>query len=275
MLGIDGQQEKTVKVLKEGQEEQLKEIIGCLRQAREEKSISIEEIANQTLIRLAFLYALEKGQFEELPEAVYVQGFIRRYADAVNLDGNAFAHNFGAIFLSEKSSNLNEDVDRKLDIHIPLFVPYLLLLIAASFGLFQILNLQPKAESLSQNKNSRVSSKQKTATRDINSFAIPKVAKGIASTPTPKVSPTPQEEANQVQVTLEFQDESWVRIKVDGRTEFAGNLKKGERKTWTAKKELTVRSGNAGAVLVSANKKEAKAFGNPDEVKEVTFTIKS
>jgi cytoskeletal protein RodZ len=241
-------------VLKEGQQEQLKEIIGCLRQAREEKSISIEEIANQTLIRLAFLYALEKGQFEQLPEPVYVQGFIRRYADAVNLDGNAFADNFGAIFLSEKSSNLNQNVEIKPDIHIPLFVPYLLLLIAACSGLFQILNLQPKAESLS--------SKQKSAAVDINSFAI-------ASTP------ALQEEANQVQVTLELKDESWVRIKVDGKTEFTGNLKKGERKTWTAKKELTVRSDNAGAVLVSANQKEAKAFGNPDEVKEATFTIKS
>jgi cytoskeletal protein RodZ len=268
MLSIGGQQEKTVKVLKEVQEEQLKEIIGCLRQAREEKSISVEEIANQTLIRLAFLYAMEKGQFEELPEPVYVQGFIRRYADAVNLDGNAFAHNFGVIFLSEKSSNLNENVDTKPDIHIPLFVPYLLLLIAACFGLFHILNLQPKAESLSQNKNLLLTSKQKTAPADVNSLAI-------ASIPTPEVSPTPQAIANQVQVTLELKGESWVRIKVDGKTEFTGNLKKGERKTWTAKKELTVRSGNAGAVLVSANQKEAKPFGNPDEVKEATFTIKS
>jgi cytoskeletal protein RodZ len=257
MLSIDGEQEKTVKVLKECEQEQLEEIIGCLRQAREEKSISIEEIANQTLIRLAFLYALEKGEFEELPEPVYVQGFIRRYADAVNLDGNAFAHNFAAIFLSEKSSNLNQNDEIKPDIHIPLFVPYLLLLIAACFGLFQILNLQPKAESLT--------STEKTAVPDTKSLAI-------ASTPTPKVLPTPKEEANQVQVTLEFKGESWVRIKVDGKTEFMGNLKKGERKTWTAKKELTLRSGNAGAVLVSTNQKEAKAFGNPDEVKEVTFT---
>ena len=257
-----------MKVLKEGQQEQLKEIIGCLQQARAEKSISIEEIADKTLIRLAFLYALEKGQFEELPEPVYVQGFIRRYADAVNLDGNAFAHNFGAIFLSEKPSNLNQEVERKTDIYIPLFVPYLLLLIAALFGLFHILNLQPKAESLSQNKNSLLTSKQKAVAPDVKSSAI-------ASTPTPKASPTTQEEANQVQVTLELKDESWLRIKVDGKTEFIGNLKKGERKTWTAKKELTIRSGNAGAVLVSANQKEAKAFGNPDEVKEATFTIKS
>jgi hypothetical protein len=73
-------------------------------------------------------------------------------------------------------------------------------------------------------------------------------------------------------VTVELQGESWVRVKADGKTMFVGTLNKGERKTWTANKKLTIRSGNAGAVLVSANKSEQKPLGDLGRAKTVTFT---
>lgn len=39
-----------------------------------------------------------------------------------------------------------------------------------------------------------------------------------------------------------------------------------------ANKELTVRAGNAGGVLIAVNKKEAKQLGQPGQVEEVTYT---
>ncbi|NEO63552.1 MAG: helix-turn-helix domain-containing protein, partial [Moorea sp. SIO4G2] len=56
------------------QEEQLQKIGTYLSQVRQEKSIPIEEVANNTFIRLHILQALEAGQSEPLPEPVYIQG---------------------------------------------------------------------------------------------------------------------------------------------------------------------------------------------------------
>jgi cytoskeleton protein RodZ len=57
-----------------------------LQQAREGQGISLEEIAQTTHIGLGLLRALEQGNSTSLPEPVYVQGFIRKYAQRVGLD---------------------------------------------------------------------------------------------------------------------------------------------------------------------------------------------
>jgi cytoskeletal protein RodZ len=268
---MSGYQEKAVTLFNEPQQEQLKEIGAYLGQVRQEKSIRVEEIAAKTLIRQTFLEALEEGRFEDLPEPIYVQGFIRRYGDILGLDGTSLARSFAINFFLFDSQNDSSNVEKKPNLYIPLAVPYILLLAAASFGLFYILNPRRPTQPVSQKQNSSIVAKQKTA-------PIPKVAKPTtlpsptaASTPTKTASPNAETNST-VEVTLELQDKSWLQVKEDGKTTFEGNLEKGERKTWTAKKQLTIRSGNAGAVLVTANKKEPKILGNVGTIKEVTFT---
>jgi cytoskeletal protein RodZ len=241
-----------VKLLNDAQEQHLKEISTHLRQMRQDKSLSLEEIALQTRIREAFLKALEEERFEDLPEPVFVQGFIRRYGDALGLDGVALASKFGAYFSSSGLSWESNEWDKKLNIHIPLYVPYILLLLAASFGLFYILVPKHTGEYLTESQESPVASK-------------PQVT--ASSTPTPATLVN-----SSLEVTLQAKSESWLRVKSDDKTVFEGNLPKGEPKTWTAKKQISVRSGNAGAVLISTNKQPAKLMGTEDEVKEVTLT---
>lgn len=293
-----------MKLLNEAQEEQLKEVVAHLREVREEKSIRLEELAAYTRIRLAFLEAIEEGRFEVLPEPVYVQGFIRRYGDAMGLDGAALAKTVASICSPPQEPNHdNQELDKKPSLYIPLAVPYALLIAAASFGLFYILSPQRSVESSSQKKSSPLASEQKTEfapqTSSLASSSKPKVNSPVTSattkespvagaiaptvspsiqatpiteptTPSPTVSPTAQ--TTPVEVTLELQDTSWVQVKVDGKTEFEGELNKGDKKTWTAKKELTIRSGNAGAVLVSTNNKQPTLLGSMGSVKQVTFT---
>ncbi|KAB8315689.1 helix-turn-helix domain-containing protein [Tolypothrix campylonemoides VB511288] len=287
-----------MKLLNEAQEEQLKEVVAHLREVREEKSIRLEELAAYTRIRLAFLEAIEEGRFEVLPEPVYVQGFIRRYGDAMGLDGAALAKTVASICSPPEEPNYhNQELDKKPSLYIPLAVPYALLIAVASFGLFYILNPQRSVESSSQKKSSVVASEQKTEfapkTSSLASSSKPKASSPVASTTTkesaysgaiaPTASPSTQAtpitepttlspSASPVEVTLELQDKSWVRVKVDGKTEFEGELNKGDKKTWTATKELTIRSGNAGAVLVSTNKKQPTPLGSMGSVKQVTFT---
>ncbi|MDX2242760.1 MAG: DUF4115 domain-containing protein [Leptolyngbyaceae cyanobacterium bins.302] len=76
------------------QVEQLKQIGEYLLQVREKQSISLERVAKDTFIPLRLLTALEAGESDRLPEPVYIKGFIRRYADALGLDGTEIADAF-------------------------------------------------------------------------------------------------------------------------------------------------------------------------------------
>jgi cytoskeletal protein RodZ len=145
------------------------------------------------------------------------------------------------------------------------------LLAAASFGLFYILNPRRPTQPVSQKQNSSIVAKQKIA--PILSSVQPTTLPSPIAASTPALTASPNADTNStVEVTLELQDTSWLQVKEDGKTTFEGNLEKGERKTWTAKKQLTIRSGNAGAVLVTANKNEPQILGNLGAIKEVTFT---
>ncbi len=269
-----------MKVLHEAQHEQLKEIVDSLIQARKEQSLSMEEIAMKTLIRPALLQALEEGRFEDLPEPIFVQGFILRYGDALGLNGSSLAEQFIAISNPPESEEVAPEVEQKTDIYIPIFVPYLVLVVFASLILFYILNTSRKVETVSQSRNSQQTSKVNTkAPKPVTSPSVPTPIATASPTPIATASPTPSAAPSpapkQLEVTLELQGESWVRVTVDGKKEFEGILKKGEEKTWTANKSLRIRSGNAGAVLISTNKQEAKALGREGAVEEVVLTPES
>jgi len=57
-----------------------------LRQAREARNLSLEQVAQATRIRVRYLQALEAEQFELLPSTAQVRGFLRAYAAQLNLD---------------------------------------------------------------------------------------------------------------------------------------------------------------------------------------------
>jgi cytoskeletal protein RodZ len=56
------------------------------RDARAIKHLSLEDVEEQTKIRLKHLRAIEEGHFHELPFDVFAIGFVRRYAQAVDVD---------------------------------------------------------------------------------------------------------------------------------------------------------------------------------------------
>lgn len=57
-----------------------------LRQAREARSLSLEQVSQATLMRLHYLEALEIGDFSILPSMVQARGFLRTYAGFLGLD---------------------------------------------------------------------------------------------------------------------------------------------------------------------------------------------
>jgi cytoskeletal protein RodZ len=59
-----------------------------LRQQREAKGMSIEEVARATRVPMSSVERLESDQFDELPGEVFVRGFMKSYARAVALDSD-------------------------------------------------------------------------------------------------------------------------------------------------------------------------------------------
>src|ERR671913_414684 len=58
-----------------------------LRQAREAKGVSLDELASQTRIPIRHLQHIEREEWDALPAITYCIGFVRSYANTVGLDG--------------------------------------------------------------------------------------------------------------------------------------------------------------------------------------------
>jgi cytoskeleton protein RodZ len=89
--------------------------------------------------------------------------------------------------------------------------------------------------------------------------------------PSPVPSPTATSGAMPVQVSMNLTEEAWVQITSDGKVVFEGVQPKNFQKVWSAKKSLTIVSGNAGAVLLSSNQSPPKPMGKAGAVQEVSF----
>jgi cytoskeleton protein RodZ len=57
-----------------------------LKNKRMEKGISINQLAEMTRLRVHFIEALENEDWDRLPAMVFVKGFLRSYANAVEMD---------------------------------------------------------------------------------------------------------------------------------------------------------------------------------------------
>ena len=57
-----------------------------LRRAREERGLTVSDIAKKTRIADRWILAIEEIQLEQLPAAVFAIGYVRNYARAVGLD---------------------------------------------------------------------------------------------------------------------------------------------------------------------------------------------
>jgi len=65
-----------------------------LKQARESRSMSLQQVAASTKISVGVLEALERGDFSRLPGGIFSRGFVRSYALEVGVDPDAVVAQF-------------------------------------------------------------------------------------------------------------------------------------------------------------------------------------
>lgn len=91
--------------------DQLTTVGTVLRARREQLGWSLDEVSKRLRIRQEFLNALEEGQIDKLPGIVYASGFLRAYAELLNLNTDEILQRF-------KSEN--QQVDQKPDLLFPM-----------------------------------------------------------------------------------------------------------------------------------------------------------
>ncbi|MDX2096354.1 MAG: DUF4115 domain-containing protein [Leptolyngbyaceae cyanobacterium bins.59] len=270
----------------------LSEIGQFLRETRESENVSLEQISIQTKIQQRLLRAIEQGRLEQLPEPVYIQGFIKLYAEALGMDGTQLALTFpveGAIKAPQVSwRGLPAAQLRPLH----LYLLYILLIMGAVNGLSQL--VEPPTQAIGRADVDASYTLPKSAPKQ---SPIPKEGVAPLKAAFPLSSPQEAEErlfastagfntllpmfnpsngiGNSVQIMVTLKSQSWLRVVADGKLAFEGVLSEGTQRTWTAQERITVRAGNAGGVLVAFNDGQTKPMGTPGSVEELTFDAKT
>ena len=271
--------------LEQERAEKLQEIGSCLRELRQEQAIPLEEIAAKTKIQLRLLNAIEAGRLDQLPEPVYIQSFIRQFADALGANGTDIASQFPTrtVLRPLQASWRNLPAAQLRPIH--LYVLYVFLIVFAVNSLSYLMNRSAPGtltniEAYQVPNNEPGASQTPVVTRQVlgpvNPFAASNAAKQnntkLGATSLASLLPIPgNTNSKPVQVSVIFKAQSWIRVVTDGKTEFEGVLPEGTQRTWMADEQLTLRAGNAGGILVGLNGEQAKQLGDPGAVEEVTF----
>ncbi|BAY16641.1 hypothetical protein NIES21_24710 [Anabaenopsis circularis NIES-21] len=240
--------------LEEQRAEKLKELGAQLWAARQERSLSLEEMMVITKISRRLLQAIEEGNLEDLPEPVYIQGFIRQYADALGFNGAEFAKAFPVTAMAV-ATTAPVAVNRSMKLLRPvhLYLLYIFVIICSVSSLSKVLNSAEFSADNNQSQPEAVSQPAPNSDKE--------------NTTAQSVSDNQDNQTVQIGVTLKAA--SWIRVIADGKTEFEGVLPEGSHRVWKAQEQLTVKTDNAGSVMMSVNQEEAKQMGEPGKPEEV------
>jgi cytoskeletal protein RodZ len=234
-----------------------------LREAREERGLSIGEVAEQTRISSLYLESIERDDYKPLPGGIFNKGFVKSYAKFVGLDENEAVQEYSRIVaktegLEDKelrvyrSEVLTDDNVANSMVPTLIFAGIILALITGGvLFLLNYLQNQPTEPAANTNANANANRTGATAT------------------------PTPVPSFNEIRVefipTVEAISLTSV---VDGR-QISEVVAVGTPKVITARESvrLSYYRGFADKVELKLNGKNIEAPAAPARGSSVTFTI--
>lgn len=268
--------EQNEQALREKQLAKLAEIGTLLREKRLAREITLEEVAVHTMIRVQMLEAIEAGKLERLPEPIYIQGLLLRYANFLGCDGRAIAQDFP---VSQKKFAFKQfwfnffllDYLPRIQFRpLHLYLVYLGTIILSVHTLSRQLDPQTyRMANLEPASTTAVLAATQQPAGTAPATHSPKSTEPSAQKPS-----SPKEDSQRVKVELTLKDTSWIVIEADGKMEFEGMLPSGTQRAWEAAEKLVVVAGNAGGVLLAVNNGKAEQMGAQGEViqKEVLIS---
>lgn len=253
-----------------------KPISVVLKEARQNKGISLEEAYKATKIHPKILHALEEGTTLGLSH-VYVKSYIKIYANYLGIDRRELDKYFHSP-IAPKEKKIKLDVSsigyrgEKIKGFARSILPKSSVVImvlkkaAVVLGVFLVLLVLfkyfPKRGAASPRKEKAASLSTSFATSGRTDKAAPQQA----TKSFPKIT-------DNLRLTIFTEEDNWMRVKVDGKVVFMRILKKGTSETWQAKDKLELWLANAGIIKLELNGKILPAIGRRGQVlKSVVIT---
>src|SRR5215204_40116 len=148
-----------------------------LRQAREERGITISEVAEQTRISPHYLDLIENDDYRTLPGGIFNKGFVKSYAKYVGIDDQEALQEYSRLIASQEGGGASEEPktyrpevltdDRTRNSMVPTIIFAVIILGLMSWGLLKLVDyMQNRSSQTIANVNT--SSNTNTANANTN-----------------------------------------------------------------------------------------------------------
>lgn len=277
-----------------------------LKEAREKRGMSLQEVFDATRITVQNLSALEEDRFDYFPNKVYARAFLRDYSNFLGLDSSELLLRYEEEWKQQTPVAAPQASQKAKGCRSGLAVVLIILivLIAAVGGYFvwdkyQAEKSFPGYESFQAEPTPYVTP---TPTPEVvpspevtpvpspspiaptapagsaEMFPSPSPIPGESEVMSPTVAPTPEPkptpvEVKGVEVTLKARTQVWVRVVSDGKRVYEATMPGSKTMTWRGSKMVTIRIAKPGDVALTVNGRQVKLTGNP--VIPVTRTFKA
>jgi cytoskeletal protein RodZ len=226
-----------------------------LKEAREEKGLSLEDIAAQTRIPQRHLESIEVADWEKLPAPTYTIGFAKSYASAVGLDrtdiGDQLREEMGGQRFASSQAEVIEAAD-------PARTMPKWLVISAVIAVVVLIIVMSTLNRRSLEQPSEAASNAPAAAAP---SSPPASAQGQqAAAPAPAV-------VAQGPVILSAVAPAWIQVTDQGKTLFEGMLQPGQTYNVPATAaEPLLKAGKPEALKVTVGSAVAPPVGPPGKV---------
>lgn len=234
-----------------------------LRTARQRAGLEIAEISARTKIKVAFLHAIERGEFERLPGQFFTRAFLKAYAKEVGVSPDEIAADYDESCDLAEAAAMPPPEQRPVRQGFPSLQrpPNL----AFSGGLWPVAALATILLAVAAFDWSGPEESREAGA--VGTSGVVAAGAGVPG-PAPVAEPTPEK----LKVDIHPTAIVWVAATSDGQRAIYRLLQPGERVSVEAQNGLSFRIGNAAAFEYSINGVPGKPVGGPDEVAEFTIT---
>ncbi|MFQ5680961.1 MAG: helix-turn-helix domain-containing protein [Candidatus Omnitrophota bacterium] len=248
-----------------------------LRQVREKKGVSLQQVYQATKIPVEILDNIEADRITSISPA-YLKGYLKIYSAYLGLELPAVWEGYRDLFADNMlvsggpsgADKSNSAKRRSIPAGLRLFVVLLLALglilwlrpranetKPSSAGVVSTSRAQKKADKARHKAAAGKKSGKKTGKKAKKKAAKKTTKKARARKKKKVVSPR----GSGIRLAIRAKENTYVRVKADGRPVFRAVLKKGRAENWAAKERMEVSLGNAGGVEVEINGKLLPSLG--------------
>jgi cytoskeleton protein RodZ len=265
-----------------------------LKQEREKRKITLEQISVSTKIGTRMLQALEEDKFNQLPGGIFNKGFVRAYARCIGIDEDQTVSEYLQASgdappvpteIAPREDAAREAAERITRIEASNSGPVRQL----PWGVFAAVLLVVALALSFWNHRREETARQSVPPRSAAPTAAPdsarvsvsvndRTANSSAASPAGSQksmaeaeAATPAAAQDEFQVVVHTREESWISATVDGKAGSSETLDPDSNRTFRGLREIIVKVGNAGGVDLRFNGKKIDFSGESGEVKTITF----